>query len=121
VLRYTGPFGPVLIAVLVVAAVENARDLPLFWRRRHANDCAAAAVRSAGHADTIAFVGGLVSESTNDLIELGRRWLRHVDQCGIALVAVARTDRIARAYICQGFQRVAADDPLLLMRLPRDR
>jgi hypothetical protein len=124
-LPYMGPFGHVLILVLVlvlsVAGVESAPDVPHLWRTRHASDRAAAAVRAAGHTGTIAFVSGLVSEDTRDVIQLGRRWLRHVDEHGIALVTVARTERLARAYTVQGFQPLDVGGPLLLMRLPRSR
>jgi hypothetical protein len=121
-LRYVGPLGTsAFVLLVIVAAVENARYMPSLWQRRHDNDRAAAALRSAGHTGPISFVGGLVSENSSDVIELGRRWLRHVDQHGIALVTVARTERLARAYAVQGFQQVAEHDPLLLMRLPRDR
>jgi hypothetical protein len=121
VLRGIGPFGSVLLVLCFVFVVEHARYVPFFWRRRHAAERAAAAVRSAGHTGTLAVAGWLVSENANDAIELGRRWLRYVDQHGIALIADARTERLAYAYTVQGFRKVAVDDPLLLMRLPRSR
>lgn len=48
---------------------------------------------------------------------LGRAWLRHADQIGVAVIVDARTARLARVYSRAGFQS-AAGDPAALYRLP---
>jgi len=111
----SGPIG----CVFVVFLVENARDLPAGWHRRNDADRAAAAVRATGHTEPIVIAAGLASEDAHDAVTLARRWLRHVDDHHIAVVARARTERLARAYRAQGFTPAEPGNSLLLLRLPR--
>ena len=106
------------LALWVPLAAEMFPMCRRAWHRRTANtpatDEVVALIRTAGHLGPVAIASLFAADGDGGL--LLRKWLRHVDHAGIAVILDAATPSLSVRYCRRGFR--SAGGTLRLYRLP---